>query len=372
MDRSTPWRSTLDCGLDVWKAEHTRIGSPIPAAQQEQCYVEVKPWSAQCLATGIKETELGKTARGAKNFLNLFVPQGIGPKDFPTWAEGAREWWQRMSTPTYKNGVYQPRDMSIEQQTSTYQGGPGCWNTKGTTCANGETWNPCLDGSIELSIQQFCARINTFMGHTQAVPWVPVAGGAGCAEIPSGASPIVYTLPQDAGRFGISQACAQSLVGNRFESRSGQPITTIVLHVQEGTTPGSLGWWCSQGIQASSTVMVQHDGSVLRIVPEQHGPWTNGDTCNPTPAGIAMTGRCGNNPNTCSLTIETEGFYNQAHSKAQIDGLVWQVQQWFAKYGLGCKDVLAHRDINRCSRSNCCGATIYNAVMSGLGCPGRW
>lgn len=371
-DRNTPWRTTMDCGLESWQAEFDRIGSPISPNQQVAIYEAVLPWAAQCLATGVKETELGKTATGRNNFLNLFVPEGTGPKDYGTWDQCALEWFERMRNPDYKDGVYQPRSISIEQQVVTYQGGPGCWTSKGSTCANGETWNPCLDGSIELSIQQFVARVNNFMGHPEDIPWQPVVGGAGCEEVPAGAAPQIFHLPQDAARFGITTQCANYVVSNRFESRSGCRITSIFIHVQEGTTPGSLDWWCSQGIQASSTVMIQHDGSVLRIVPEQHGPWTNGDVCSPTSRGSSMIAQCGNNPNTCSLTIETEGYYNQAHEKKQIDAIVWQVRQWMGKYGLSCANIYPHRDVNQCSRPNCCGSSLYNAAMSALGCPGRY
>src|SRR3954471_17274407 len=104
--RETPYRSTLDCGEAAWLAEHERIGSPTPAGQQKRCYAAVKPWSAQALATMVKETELGKTASGENNAFNLFVPAGDGPMDFPSWEAGAREWLSRLSDPIYKDFVY--------------------------------------------------------------------------------------------------------------------------------------------------------------------------------------------------------------------------------------------------------------------------
>src|SRR3954451_4731650 len=106
--RETPYRSTLDCGEAAWLAEHQRIGSSIPVGQQKRCYAAVKPWSAQALATMVKETELGKTAGGANNFLNLFVPGGTGPKDFASCQACAAEWFARLSDPDYKGFVYGP------------------------------------------------------------------------------------------------------------------------------------------------------------------------------------------------------------------------------------------------------------------------
>ena len=377
IDRETAWRSEMDCGVETWQSEAWRLGSPISTAEIANIYGIVQPWAAQCLATGVKETELGATATGSHNFLNLFDSGGATPKNYATWFACATEWWERMTNEDYKGGVYMPRDLSIEQQVSTFQGGPGCWESQGDTCANGETWQPCGGGSatsntIELSIQQFVARCNTFMGHQQEVPWTPVAGGAGCTEAPSGSSPVIHKLPQDAARYGISQSCASYIVGNNFPNRSGRPIQRIVLHTQEGTTPGSLGWWCSQGIQASSTIMAQKDGSLLYIVPEKHGPWTNGDTCSPTGDGVQAVNECAQNPNCCSLTVETEGYFGDNHPKAQIDAIAWQCRKWMDQYGLTCADILGHRDYNQCSRANCSGQDIYNKVMSALGCKERW
>jgi hypothetical protein len=87
-----------------------------------------------------------------------------------------------------------PREASIEQIVATYQGGPDCWKTRDARCANGETWAPGKAGSIELSIQQFVARVNTYMGHVQKVPWtiVPVK-----PITPPPGTPTIYTLAGD-------------------------------------------------------------------------------------------------------------------------------------------------------------------------------
>jgi hypothetical protein len=362
----------MDCGLDVWQDECDRIGSPLSSSQIQAVYEMAPNWAAQMLATGVKETELGKTARGAYNMFNIFNQAGNAPVDFDSWEEGASSWVMRFLDPEYKGGVYLPREATIEHIVSTYQGGPGCWESKGVSCANGETWTPCYSGSIELSIQQFVARTNTFMGLSTETPWTPVPGGAGCEESAPGASPPVYNLFQHGNRWGISPQEAAALASFCFPSRSGSRISGVVIHVQEGTTAGSLDWWLYGGGQASSTVMANLDGSIVQVVDEQDGPWTNGDVCGPNADGSRFMAQCGQNPNCCSLTIESEGYWNQAHPKAQVDAIAWQIRQWFARYGLTCASVYVHRDLNSCSRPNCCGSTIYNAVMSALGCPDRW
>src|SRR4051812_34391333 len=100
------------------------------------------------------------------------------------------------------------------------------------------------------------------------------------------ATPTIYDLATDHDRFAISAAERDILLEHRFEWRkdwdadiTGKP-TDIVLHIQDGETNGSLDWWLSR--QASSTMLANRDGSLLRCIPEQHGPWTNGDVNTPT------------------------------------------------------------------------------------------
>ncbi len=367
--RETPWRASLDCGLNAWLAEHTRIGSVIPLAQQKRCYAAVKPWSAQALATGVKETELGKTAAGANNFLNLFVPAGDGPKDFASWEAGAKEWYARLSDEAYKGFVYGPREASIEQIVATYQGGPDCWKTRGARCANGETWTPGKAGSIELSIQQFVARVNTFMGHVQKVPWAAVPEKP---TKPRTGAPTIYTLSRDYDRFGLTRQQADQLRGSCFPNRSGQGVLRIMLHVQEGNTPGSLDWWLNgyvngQKVQASSTVMIQQDGSILQVIDPDDGPWTNGDTCSPNAWGQRFLAECkGGNPNLFTESAEFEGYWHQSHSDDQLDAGAWWVKDRLEARGLDLDDVGRHGWLNACSRANCCGDLIWNGVMARL------
>jgi hypothetical protein len=368
--RNTPYRSTLDCGEAAWLAEHQRIGSPIPVGQQKRCYAAVKPWSAQALATGVKETELGKTATGTNNVLNLFVPGGTGPKDFTSWQACAAEWFARLSDPDYKGFVYGPRDASIEQIVVTYQGGPECWKTKGGRCANGETWTPGKAGSIELSIRQLVARVNTSMGHVQSVP-MTIEPGDSLIDPPPG-SPVIYTLRKDYARFGLTRERADRLRGFCFDNRSGQRVLRILLHVQEGNTPGSLGWWLDgyvngAKVQASATVMAQQDGSLLEVIDEDDGPWTNGDTCSPNAWGQQFLTECqGGNPNLFTESCEVEGFWNGTHSNEQLDAVAWWVRSRMAARGLTRDEVGRHGWLNACSRANCCGDVIWNGVMARL------
>lgn len=144
----------------------------------------------------------------------------------------------------------------------------------------------------------------------------------------------------------------------------------IVLHIQQGTSRGSWEWFHVH--QASATVFANRDGSIWRLVPEEHGPWTNGDTNTPSAAGQRLVDLPGNN-NIWSLTIETEGYSYTGNPQAwaawpkpeaQINAVVWQIIDWMTRYKIPATNVLRHADINSVTRSDCPGNNFFAEVMS--------
>lgn len=106
-------------------------------------------------------------------------------------------------------------------------------------------------------------------------------------------------------------------MAGKWSPRSTVPAA-IFLHIQgtcggAGTTAGSLQHWARRGgvggVQASSSVMVQEDGSLLRVIEDCNAPWTNGDFSSGTERGWQLRNRMGGgiNSNDYSLTIEAEG-----------------------------------------------------------------
>ena len=177
--------------------------------------------------------------------------------------------------------------------------------------------------------------------------------------------PIIYTLANDYARFGLTAAQAKTIIGKRFENRkdwdaglTGSP-RAIVYHIQDGTTPGSLEYWV--GRQASSTVMIQKDGSILQIIPEQHGPWTNGDVDEPTPEAAPLLA-LGGNPNVWCLTIEAEGHPFEDMPDVQLNAIAWQTLDWMNRYPAITLDwIFRHGWINSVNRPNC-GLYINDAL----------
>jgi hypothetical protein len=159
---------------------------------------------------------------------------------------------------------------------------------------------------------------------------------------------------------------------NRYDAGAraqGKP-TWIVLHIQQGSSWGS--WQHFHQVQASSTVTIQRDGSIWRLVPEEHGPWTNGDDMFPTSTGQRLVDLPGNS-NIWTLTIETEGYSYAPNPsgwaawpkpEAQINGIVWQVMDWMRRYNIPLNNVIRHKDLNTRDKWICPGDDLFSEVIN--------
>lgn len=119
-------------------------------------------------------------------------------------------------------------------------------------------------------------------------------------------------------------------------------------------------------MQASCTVTIQRDGSVLRVIPERDGPWTNGAIRNPTARGRALIAR-GGNPNLWTLSIEMEGRHNGAITEAQMRSAEWWIRDAARRHGipLDRDHILRHADIDQVQRAHCPGL-YFEPLMTRL------
>lgn len=159
---------------------------------------------------------------------------------------------------------------------------------------------------------------------------------------------------------------------NRYDASArvnGKP-SWIVLHIQQGSSWGS--WQHFHNVQASSTVTIQRDGSIWRLVPEEHGPWTNGDDMFPTNVGQRLVDLPGNS-NIWSLSIETEGFSYAPNPagwtawpkpEVQINAIVWQVVDWMRRYNIPLANVIRHKDLNTRDKWICPGDDLFAEVIN--------
>lgn len=154
-------------------------------------------------------------------------------------------------------------------------------------------------------------------------------------------------------------------VERRIKGRYGMSAKIIVIHIQEGTNFGS--WQHFHSVKASSTVLIGKNGDIWRLVPEEDGPWTNGDVQSPTSKGWGIINKWGADPNAYTLSIETEGFTGEyPKPTAQMNAVVWQVLDWQQRYNIEDIYIIRHADINSITRPNCPGNLYYNELMQTL------
>lgn len=178
--------------------------------------------------------------------------------------------------------------------------------------------------------------------------------------------PPIYDLATDYARYGLSKGQADNILAKRIANRLGYQPQGIVWHIQDGRTIGSLEFWSDDSVQASSTVMIQKDGSILNIVPRQHGPWTNGDSNAPSPRGRTLISLGGGDANRVSITAEVEGGPWDAMPAAQQNACVWFALDVMRQYpNIDLNDMYRHADINSVTRPNCPG-NYYAPLMQAI------
>lgn len=348
---ATPFRAIGPCPRQVWHDVAASVSSPISSDDLNAMYDAAKGYSALCLALLVKESTVGRdiSAQRTKNPLGLMHLDGSTLMTFSSWAASVVEWYRRVSDPTYKGGVY-PQGCSLAQFCYTYVGGPGCWTSQGKTCANGET-----AASATLYLDQTVVRVNTYIG----------SGGSVDNGNPF-TTPVQHHLSTDYAKYGLTKAQATKVMSHRFVDRGGKKPLGIVLHIQQGTTRGSLSWWASGNADASASVIVSKNGTVLTVIDSQHGPWTNGDVSKPNARGQAFIAKAnGANVNNISLTIETEGQSGETLPDVEIDAICWQIREWQKQFGLTDQDIYRHADLNSTSRAFCPGP-YYDVVLKRL------
>lgn len=178
------------------------------------------------------------------------------------------------------------------------------------------------------------------------------------------AAPALYDIRNDAhaARFGLQPWERDVLLTRCFRGRAGRSPAFIFCHIQEGSTIGSMEHFVhghyadGSKVQASCTVTIQKDGSILSVIPEHDGPWTNGAVRKPTARGRAVVAR-GGNPNIWSLTLEMEGHHNRAITEAQMRSAEWWIRDAARRHGipLDRDHILRHADVDQVQRAHCPG-----------------
>jgi hypothetical protein len=131
--RDTPWREIGIVDWDIWHQTITNAGGPAQLAARES-WIAANPHSALALAMLKQESSYGTDfdANPAtnRNPWNLKLPAVGGYVPYATWADGALGWRSRITSPTYKDGIY-ARTRSIADLIYVYA--PPFDQTKTTT-----------------------------------------------------------------------------------------------------------------------------------------------------------------------------------------------------------------------------------------------
>ena len=218
---------------------------------------------------------------------------------------------------------------------------------------------PGVDGNTEEGFRRY---VETVAREVDALP----EKGIDVAPTNPWPRPTIFSLDKDYARFGLTKRQADKILSHRFGTRRGLGIRAIVLHIQEGTTAGSLNWWASGNADASSSVMAQKDGSILRVISDESAPWTNGDTNKPSAKGKRLIdGIGGANPNLVTVSIEAEGYWQDDMPRKQAEAICWMVTEWMLRHDLTVDDIYRHADFNSVTRPNCPGK-YFDVVMGML------
>lgn len=163
----TPFRQTGD--VSAARLGEILAGTPL-AAECEAIRAACGGLAALPVAQSWLESRYGQdaNARATHNPLGLLDYSGRHPvrwlgdlplRIFPDWAAAFAEWRHRVTDPAYKQGVYLPDAMTLEQFIVTYVAGPDCWRSRGARCANGEDWQSC-----QRYLARTVARLNRYHG----------------------------------------------------------------------------------------------------------------------------------------------------------------------------------------------------------------
>ena len=139
-------------------------------------------------------------------------------------------------------------------------------------------------------------------------------------------------------------------------------------HFQNTTTPPDK--------RASSTFVIDRDGTPYQFVSSQNTPWTNGYVCNPRTdlpaltAAIRQAENGGFSLNDWCITYEFVATPDEPPTDAQYDAAIGLSRYFCATYGIppDRSHQLRHADIDSCTRDYCPGPRFQlDRIITALG-----
>ncbi len=144
----------------------------------------------------------------------------------------------------------------------------------------------------------------------------------------------------------------RSVTTRNYSSRHGKKISRLIIHYTAGGTDASnldlLANSHTYGRQISATYLLQRDGRLIGIVPEQHRPWTTGS-------------RTADEP---SITVETVIAAQGSATTQQMHTLAHLAADLSTRYNWGKltrKNVRGHREF---AHTQCPGPYIWPRITN--------
>jgi hypothetical protein len=352
--RDTPFRATGDVPYDVWYAAFANVHSPLSDAVIQAMYDAAHGISALVLDRLRAESTYGAgTLPAHNNVLGLRVPGTLMFQEFASPVECVKELVRRWSDPTYKNGVYYPKDLSLAAMLAKY--------------------SPPDENSTESLIRAAVSNINSSRSGTspQPAPPPPTSG------ITFGRVPVPKNF-QDR-QIPDAQNHAWDNLGQRV-------LRGIVYHRMLGTLWGTDAYF-RQGAQGLTDWGLDHNtGEILRWndylgrgkpgISPNRAPWASGPWQNPPGDGRAFVAKFGvNGINRDLSAIEISGNYDTPLSEAGIEAIValsayladvakvpWDTFPTFPSTGLTF--VYFHQEFCGPATKICPGPVVMNATPS--------
>ncbi len=292
--RLTPFRSIGDLSREAWVELLAEAKSPL-LGWVDAIMTAGAGYGALAAAQALKESEFGKTTpEGTNNPLGLLDYTGTKPTKNVTYnghtlpfrvflhpVNAFSEFRSRLSDLSYKNGVYGPHNLSLQGYIYTYVGGPGCWASRGATCANGET-----KASVDLYLNQTIERINQWRKIGNPLPDPePTLGERIAAEARKHiGKPYVHGTqgPDTFDCSGLVQYVVKQVTGQTISPNShvqfnevGKPVGNGAAGTR-GLSPGDLIFYKTTGERrhgndASHVGIVVGDGMAVHAMNENDG-----------------------------------------------------------------------------------------------------
>jgi len=152
------------------------------------------------------------------------------------------------------------------------------------------------------------------------------------------------------------------LVKNFMKGRKGYKPIGIVIHISEGTMPGTYAWFNNPDSKASSHYMVGKNGTIWQFVEEENTAWTNGPVNKPSWKLL----KPGVSPNLYTVTIEHEGKTGEAWTSKMYEADTYLVNNICKKWGIP-KDrnhIIGHYEIDSVNKRRCPGTGFdFNKLL---------